>query len=131
MLQYNFLKCTGQEGLKISQYSQKSTCVVSLSLMKLQDWRPLSKETLTPVFSHIQIVKFLRTPILKNIRERLLLKKCCSKKFRKTSYENTCDRILFKWCYKPWPATLLVLMIIKHFIYFNIVKIKSWFSIVK
>ena len=45
--------------LKISQYSQENACV-GVFLIKLQDWRSFLME----------FVKFLRTPVLKNICER-------------------------------------------------------------
>ena len=50
----------------------------SLFLIKFQAFRPaiLTKvETLTQVLSFVDIAKFVRTPILKNISEWLLMKK--------------------------------------------------------
>ena len=50
----------------------------SLFLIKFQAFGPatLTKlETLTQVLSYVDIAKFVRTPILKNISERLLMKK--------------------------------------------------------
>ena len=60
--------------LKILQYSQEKNCAGVSFLIKLQ---ALSPVTLLKRLQHrcfpVNIVKFLRTPILKNICERLLL----------------------------------------------------------
>ena len=61
--------------LKTSQYSQENlNC--SLFLIKLQAWRPatLFKRDFNTGFFPANVAKFLRTPILQNICERLLLK---------------------------------------------------------
>ena len=61
--------------LKVSQYLQENTCVGISFLIKMQVLRPptlLKRGSNTGVFANIE--KFLRTPILKNICERLLLR---------------------------------------------------------
>ena len=58
-----------KEFLKISQISQENTCV-GVFLIKLQGWRAHNFQlSCLPV----NFAKFLRTPIFKNICERLLL----------------------------------------------------------
>ena len=56
--------------LKILQYSQENTCV-GAPLVSLES--TLLKRDRNTYF-HVNITKFLRTPILKNIWERLHLK---------------------------------------------------------
>ena len=53
--------------LKISQYSYENTCVRVSKVCKF-----IQKRLQQSCF-HVNIVKFLRAPILKNICERLLL----------------------------------------------------------
>ena len=61
--------------LKISQYLQENTCVGVSFLIKLQPVRTatLIKRDCQDRCFLVNITKFLRTPILKNICERLLL----------------------------------------------------------
>ena len=65
-------------------YSKKNTCVGVSFLLKLQAFRPLtvSKKGLQHRYFPVNIGKFIRTPILKSIFERLLLH------FWKLFYEN-------------------------------------------
>ena len=58
--------------LKILQYSQKNTCVGVSLLMKMQAFSPviLLKKTPKQAFS-VNIAKFLRIHVLKNMCERL------------------------------------------------------------
>ena len=61
--------------LKILQYSQESNCVGISFLIKMQAFRApalLKRNSKAGVFANIE--KFLRTNILKNICERLLLR---------------------------------------------------------
>ena len=55
--------------LKILQYSQENTCVGVSFLVKIRAFSPV-KKTPTQTFP-MNIVKFLRTPVLKNSCERL------------------------------------------------------------
>ena len=55
--------------LKILQYSQENTCVGVSFLVKIRAFSPV-KKTSTQTFP-MNIVKFLRTPVLKNSCERL------------------------------------------------------------
>ena len=61
--------------LQVSQYWQENTCCWCLFFIKLQGFTPatLLKKRLQHRCFPVSIAKFVRTPILKNIGERLLL----------------------------------------------------------
>ena len=70
MNRYSIKSCSY---LKISQYSQENACVGSLFFDKnagLQSSNFIKKRLQYRIFS-VNIAKFLRTPVLKNICERL------------------------------------------------------------
>ena len=120
--------------LKISQYSQENTCVWA-SLMSFESTL-LKRDSNTDIFTWI-LQKFLRTPILKNIWERLHLKQLfqrtlvsscfCISSFMKVIYKNVMKKVqsiyvkkLSTLSEKKWLGFNIIFKINKLLGYYNI-----------
>ena len=101
--------------LKISQYSQKNSCVRAPLLIKMEAFRPetlLKSGSNTSVFLWIQYCKILRAPVLKNICERLF------ERFATWANNITSNRKRRKIVYQLDEKNLPLHDALDHFVFF-------------
>ena len=102
---------TNKAILKISQYSQTNTCVADSACNFI-------KKRLQHNYFPVNIVKFLRTPTLKNICGRLLLLLRLVKMYQSRYFQLKNNSILFDWrYYGSWEVSIPISVVKAQFQY--------------